>query len=847
MKKIIIVIFLCTLGFVCAKAQNSVTGTVVSAEDGIGLPGVSISIQGTTGGTITNANGIFTLKIPKNAKKLVASFVGFVSQQIILNGKKDLGTIQMKTDAVGLDEVTVLASIVTDRKTPVSVSTISSEAIGLKLGTQEFPEILKTTPSIYTSKEGGGYGDATVYVRGFDSNNVGVLINGIPVNDMESGKVYWSNWAGLSDVTRTMQIQRGLGASKLGLSSVGGTINILTKSTDAKKGGIVKFGVGPDGYQKQSFSVSTGITKDGWAVTLLGSHTQSDGYINGTNFNAYSYFAEISKRINDQHSLSFMITGAPQWHNQRGNKHTIIQYKTQRDEFKYNSDYGIRDGKVYGGGYGYNEYHKPQAQLNHYWNINHNTQLTTSLYASIGTGYGRRINGNKSSWLTVNYKTGKDDPEIMRTPDGLLDFDAVAKANKTYTAGGSQAIVGENHNDHVWYGLLSNLTHNYKDFKFTAGIDARYYKGKHYQEISDLLGGQFFLDTSKNLNRSSNTWLYVGDKYSYNDNGISRYGGLFGQAEYAADKLTGFLSAAIAQKSYKRQDYFNYTIGNETSDWQNFYPWNVKAGISYKIDDVNTIFANGGYVQRTPYMAEVFVNYTNEINSKASYEKIITAEIGYNLTLPNFNLSFTAYNTAWNDRGIHKTIGQELTNLSGVNELHQGIELTANYHPIKKLRIDGMFSMGNWKYTNNVQASVYDDNQTLKGRFSAYMKDVHVGNSAQTTASLSADYEILPNLRLNADYVYYAKNYADFDATLRNDASFSGDSWKLPDVGLVDLGFNYKFKIAGLNSSLNGMVDNLFDTEYVSKATDGATHSSTDALVYYGFGRTWSTSLSIKF
>jgi outer membrane cobalamin receptor len=79
------------------------------------------------------------------------------------------------------------------------------------------------------------------------------MINGVPMNDMEWGGVYWSNWAGLSDVTRSMQVQRGLGASKVAAPSLGGSINVVTRSTDARKGGAVSYGIGNDGTTKLDF------------------------------------------------------------------------------------------------------------------------------------------------------------------------------------------------------------------------------------------------------------------------------------------------------------------------------------------------------------------------------------------------------------------------------------------------------------------------------------------------------------------------------------------------------------------------------------------------------------------
>ena len=116
------------------------------------------------------------------------------------------------------------------------------------MGTQEFPEILANTPSVYATKAGGGFGDSRINIRGFDQRNIAIMVNGMPVNDMENGAVYWSNWAGLSDVTSAMQVQRGLGSSKLAISSVGGTINVLTRTADMKEGGTILTGFGNANY-----------------------------------------------------------------------------------------------------------------------------------------------------------------------------------------------------------------------------------------------------------------------------------------------------------------------------------------------------------------------------------------------------------------------------------------------------------------------------------------------------------------------------------------------------------------------------------------------------------------------
>jgi len=455
--------------------------------------------------------------------------------------------------------------------------------------------------------------------------------------------------------------------------------------------------------------------------------------------------------------------------------------------------------------------------------------LSTSVYASIGSGGGRRESGDG----------------VARNSEGLLDFDSTIALNEA-SATGSATIIGNSVNNHSWYGALSTLTHNYKEFTFTAGLDARYYIGEHYREIDDLLGGRYYLDDS-NDNRDANTWLKEDDKYSYHNDGKVLYTGLFGQAEYVNEDYSAFVSAALSRKSYKRVDYFQYAPGDQETDWEHFLPWNVKAGFNYKINSVHSIFVNGGYVQRTPYFSNVFLNYKNDVNKDVKYEKIITSEIGYNYTSPNFTANFTLYRTNWKDRGLVKSIQGEVANISGLNQLHKGIEFEAEYKPSKRLTVRGMVSIGDWTYEDDVHAAVFDDEQNQLGEFTAYLKDVHVGNSAQFTASAAIDYEVFKNFNMNIDYIYYGNHYADFDAVKRVKPTTSGDSWKLPEVGLVDVGFRYGFEIVGLKASINANVYNLFDSEYVSKARDGEMHTSNEAQVFYGFGRTWSTGLKVKF
>ena len=157
-------------GVSAAVAQSAVTGKIVD-ETGAPLIGASVTVPGTSQGVSTDVDGNFTLKT--DAKEIEISYVGYVPTKKPVTGPNArLGIIQMEPDAVALQDVIVMQSVAVQRKTPVAVSTVNAEEISYKLGGQEFPEILKSTPGVYVTKDGGGFGDSKINMRGFQAANV---------------------------------------------------------------------------------------------------------------------------------------------------------------------------------------------------------------------------------------------------------------------------------------------------------------------------------------------------------------------------------------------------------------------------------------------------------------------------------------------------------------------------------------------------------------------------------------------------------------------------------------------------------------------------------------------------
>lgn len=894
LKHLLLIAVLAIVGTASAVAQSTLRGKVVDAETGEPLIGATVSVGGIN--AATDIDGVFVVKGVKPDAPVSIQYIGFKTKTVKASPRSrgELGTVRLETDGRTLSDVIVTSQIAVARKTPVAVSSVPMSFIEEKIGTQEFPEILKSTPGVHANKEGGGYGDSEIYMRGFDNANIAVMVNGVPMNDMENQKVYWSNWAGLTDVTRTMQTQRGLGASKVSAPSVGGTINIITKGLDAKKGGSIYYGMGNDNMNKVMFTVSTGMSKSGWAMTLLGSKTWGDGYAQGTDFKGYTYFVNISKRINEQHQLSFTAFGAPQEHYQRKGALTLADWKMTEqvwgvENHKYNSSYGFdKNGQRRTAEY--NVYHKPQLSLNHQWQINDKSSLSTVLYMSIGRGYGYSGQGNSTygysytDWYGANYGTLQTK---FRNADGTFNYGMIQDINEQ-SEHGSMLVMGKLKNYHNWYGLVSTYnTKIGKDFDFYGGVDFRAYKGVHTNEILDLYNGKYYIDSSRqnakainNVNASNPDWvnekLGVGDKMYRDYDGHVVQEGAFFQTEYTKSDLSAFIAGSLSNTSYWRYDRLYYDKKHAESKTKSYIGFTVKGGANYNINEHHNVFFNAGYISRAPMFNNVFLTYTssNVTNPDAKNEKVLSFEVGYGYRLKWLQVDLNAYWTKWMDKSMAKqlSVGAQQTdgyiNMAGLDARHQGIELEVKASPLYWLDLNGMFSIGDWQWDSNAKGYIYDANgQPLDkdGNVASAplaedhyfagiaLKGIRVGGSAQTTAALGATVKIGKQIRIGADWTLYARNYAYYQVSSSNltpgKTTTVADPWKAPTASQFDLNASYKFKLAGLNATISGNVNNLFDYQYLGKVWNPRSGAANKDNIYgfYAFGRTFSTRLKVNF
>jgi outer membrane receptor protein involved in Fe transport len=809
-----------------------------------------------------------------------------------------------------LDEVVVTSGVIDIakvRETPIAVSTISPAEISLKVGNLEFPEVMNRTPGVYATKQGGGYGDSRINLRGFDQRNTSILINGQPVNDMESGWVYWSNWQGLTDVASGIQIQRGLGASRLAVPSVGGTISVFTKAAEKAEGGSVSQTVGNNGYLKTSAVYNTGKDENGWATSVLLSKWQGNGYAYGTAGEGWTYFAALGYAPKgSDHSVNFSFLGAGQWHHQRTSWISIRDYQNFGEEGidrRWNTDAGFLNGEEFN--MRRNFYNKPLATINWDWNINSTWTLNTSMYGSAGRGGGTGPRGGNFRNADMDfYPYNKDLTEHYldggrgtRDENGFINFDAAVAANQSTTMGYGTTdsltsspfygqLVGSNGyrsddvnravlvrrasmNSHDWVGTISNLEGEFGKFKTSLGVDLRYYKGYHYRVLNNLMGldayystgnknsaGQF-INTTVEASPFRNTGVR-GPKIDYYNNGIVGWQGVNGMVEYNDDeKVTAVLQGGLSNQSFQREDFFDQPA-LPISEKTNIGGGYLKGGANYNIDEHSNVFFNTGYISRQPQFDAVFPNYANIVNEDLQNEVIKSVELGYGYIGSDLTVNVNAYSTTWGNRFITRSLfnaqgDQGYAQFRDIDVRHNGVELEATYRPTTKLKIQGMVSAGDWRYTKDFTSELFDADQQSIGTGTLYLKDAKVGDAAQFTSNLNVDYRI-GRTNIDLSYRYVDGLYADYSIV---DAVFTqpdnAGAIKLPSYGLVDAGVTTRF---GKHWTMRVNINNLLDKVYIAESEtnihadeNSVTWNGIDVRnsVWFGFGRTWNASLKYNF
>ena len=481
------------------------------------------------------------------------------------------------------------------------------------------------------------------------------------------------------------------------------------------------------------------------------------------------------------------------------------------------------------------------------------------------------------------------------TVDASLDLD------KRYASNYMRRQV----NSHRWLGLLSTFVFDRDDRNtISGGVDLRTYRGIHYEEVYDLLGADYakfdYTDKYKDYyfyEDKSMFMLKEGDVNNFHNDGFVRWGGMFAQWEHKTDRFSSFVNLTGALSGYERAVYMimgkadnvaerpDYTYKMidgkkvEFTEWKWFPGITFKGGANYNFTKSMNAFVNLGYLSKAPRFNNVF-DFNNLPFAEISNEFVKALEIGYAYNSPVFSVNLNSYYTIWENKPVDSAVkipvetspGEFVSysaNINGMDALHKGIELDFIYKITQNLDIQGLISLGDWRWNSSDSVRIYDDNLDLKDTRFFDATGVHVGNSAQTQIAGEIRWEPIKNFYLKPKFTYFADYYADFDPMTLDGSKESytwfdeetgehgpaRDSWKIPSYIIFDFHAGYNFKVKKNRVQVRFNILNLMDKSRIILAQDNDKyngqkydqHDAKSASVFFGLGRTYNMSLKYIF
>ncbi len=869
------------------QAQGSLWGRITDELSGDALPGAQISIADAS--VRADKNGFFRIETFNGYRLVVVIHPGYRTDsfEVQIDGETRVD-FPLEPQSRDLEAVKITASIAGKRKTPIAFSNMSGRKMSELLGSQDMPMALNYTPGVYATQQGGGAGDARITIRGFNQRNIAVMIDGIPVNDMENGQVYWSNWFGLADVTALTQVQRGLGSSRIANPSVGGTMNIITKGLTSKAGARVTTEIGDSRYRRTSFALNTGRLKGDWGLVIAGTMRQSNGYVDKLYDQMYSYFMKAEKNINAFHTISFTVIGAPQSHGQRSFRarlpvydaayaaklgtDTVISNSARNMGRKYNQHWGWLDrynynspgDTAFAGREALNErenmFHKPQAYVKHTYTPNKRLLISTTVYASYGRGGGSSARGVAQVPFVnglYNFQDAYHQNAFGSAFVSPIDPDYSTTERK------SRSIISRAVNNHNWFGALS--TFQYKlmaSMNLSGGVDLRTYRGIHFREVYDLLGGDYYRPDGRELYPLAKSQLYrKGDIFGYYNEGYVRWGGAFAEWEYSKKKFSTFVNLSLTRSNYQRRDYFKPDVeGNPASTpWIGYTGYTAKAGFNRNFSKKVNAFVNVGRLVRPQRFNNVFDNQ-NRLVKGVKNEEVQSIEGGLGFKSRYFSSDLNLYYTTWLNKPVDNLPsyvdpdGNQFSyNINGLKARHQGVELSAAFKPVNWISWELAATLADWIWNSGAVAEVRDDNGNTVATVDFSAVGVHVGDAAQQQVSSMLRIEPVKGAYLTPSIIWFGKQFADFDPTALVGPYKDREAWRIPNYHTFNLAFGYNKRFKGMELGIFGNVFNLANRLYISDAqhrnqgSPGATLNPKNVEVYVAPGTRWTTGIRLGF
>ncbi|MGA9638987.1 carboxypeptidase-like regulatory domain-containing protein [Flavobacterium sp.] len=758
--------FLLSLQLAWSQHKTGVTGTVLESKTLQAINNAVVSIQNTHQMQLTNSNGTFVID---------QTIAGDVLLLIHTQGYKDaLISITINSGVLlNLGTILLEEDVITEQQSS-TIRLFENDLNEDNGGTESTSGLLQSTKDAFQQVAAFNWGQARFRIRGLDSEQANTFINGIKMNKLYDGRPQWSNWGGLNDATRNQEWTLGTTASEYGFGGVLGTQEINTRASIYRTGTRITMSSTNNNYSWRTMVThASGMNATGWAyVVSAGKRWATEGYFEGTTYDANSVFVSIEKKLNDQQALNFTGIYTP---NQRGKNAANTSEVTQLTSSTYNPYWGDQNGKKRNARV--KTIDEPILMLNHFFAINDNSSLATSLMYQFGKvsnsnidyqnanspdpTYYRKLpsyysslyasdNGEYSGAFTPDYENAeKNKTQFLAQPQ--MNWQALYRANQSpikdangritgYQPAQSHYVLYEDRTDDqtvVANTIFTTQISNH--LSMNAGASFSNLKSHNYQELTDLLGGAYFEDidsfykgsqAQSDLN-NPNRKVGVGEQYGYNFNYFATTFDAFTQFKFTYNRIDFYLAQSFSNTQYQREGLYKNgiyeTISFGESPKISFENAGFKGGLVFKISGKRSVTFNAAHLTKAPSLKNSFPNarLNNSMIEGLQSETLNSLDVSYYYRSPKLQIRLTAYyvslqnatNTTFfyadgifdNGAGYTNTNAFVGQTLTHLDKKNIGLEWSLEYPVTATLKTSFAVAYGQYTYANNPNLTVNND------------------------------------------------------------------------------------------------------------------------------------------
>ena len=882
MKKLFLsILFVMFMSISWAQTAISLKGKVVDSKSLKPLQNAVATITTSNVSVVSDRNGVFEFKdLADGSHTIELQTTGYVRQILRVETKKDqttdLGTIVMEEDQAS--------------EIQLSLITITENDLGDdNSGSESTSGLLQASRDTYQQVAAFNWGQARYRIRGLDNEYGNTMINGVSMNKIYDGRPQWSNWGGLNDATRNQEFTSGSKASDYTFGSILGTQEINTRASHYRAGARVSFSGANTNYNWRTMGTyASGLNKNGWAFVVSGSGRIADeAHFEGTDYKSWGLFAAVEKKFNDKHSLNFTSIAS---YNSRGKNSPLTQEQIDLMGYEYNSYWGWQNGKKRNSRD--KDVFEPINMLTHYWTMSNKTTLTTNVAYQTGhiansrIDYQNAVNPDPVYYKNLpSYFLNQFDSSGNWTPDYAgaeqaanyfknnpqLNWNSLYYANVNSRDGRSVYALYEDRTDDKVFSANSILASELSDnVSFNAAVNYKKLSSTNYQKLTDLLGGQYFIDTDmfyagdagqSDLN-NPNRQVVEGDAYGYNYKLYADVIDAFTQFKVRYRKVDFYLSQQFSRSEYQREGlyrngiYANNSFGKSKS--QIFENFGFKGGVNYRITGNHILEANGIYQTKAPTLRNTFANtrLNNVITPDLESETIFGGDASYIIRTPKLKgrisgfynkvtdatkiAFYYAESLGTEDSGDTDSFISEI--LTDIEKQNMGGELGLEYQITSTVKATFGAAYGEYTYSDNARVRYNDDavaatgNPSITDLGKAYIKDYKQGGMPQQAYSFGLEYRAPQFWWIGANVNYLDDLYIDPSAILRT-ANFVTDKStgvgyegmttedvrkalkqeKLDSFTLVNVQGGKSWRVSNKNRNTVGFfasINNVFDVTY---------------------------------